>query len=349
MKRNIINISLIAVVTMAFMVISCGSGNEDGTIAYAEQNVEVRPIPVRVMEVKLQEFAKMLDYNATLEGAIQSEARSNVDGVLKNISVRTGQYVKKDAIIASFDEDLPASGFIQAKSAFEIAKTTYERMQNLYDAGGISRQQLDESETQYNISRANYDSAIKNVNILAPISGIVSNISARAGDNLYKGEPVATIADLSSLNAKIFVGEQDIDGFYEGLEVDISTNSMKHEAKGTVKKVAMSADPQRRAFEVEVSVDNSGNTYKPGMLVDVHALINRIENAVVIPKLIIQSDTGGDFIFIVKDQKAVKRIIKTGMESRGMIHVESGLSPGDLLVTEGQFSLYDQAPVAFAD
>jgi len=343
-----VNLTITALfLTAVSFLASCDSKNEEGI--YAQQSIEERAVPVRITEVFPQEFSRELNYNATLEGAFQSEARSNVDGVLKKLHVQVGQYVKKDSLIASFDEDLPASGFIQAKSSFEIAGSTYKRMKNLYEAGGVSRHQLDEAETQYNISRANYDSALKNVNILAPISGTVSNIGFRSGDNVNKGMPVATIADLSKLNARIYVNEKDISGFYKGLEVEVVSGRKNFTAKGSVQRVAMAANPQRRAFEVEIVMDNAESKFRPGMIVDINAYINRKEEAIVIPRLIIQMDSEGEYVYIVKGKRAQKSYLVTGMESGGLIHVEKGLAPGDMLVTEGQFSLEEDLQVAVID
>lgn len=308
-----------------------------------------RSVPVRVISAEYQSFSRQLNYTAVLEGSVQSEARSNVGGVLKNVNVRVGQSVKKDQIIASFDEDLPESGYLQAESAYNIANTTYERMKNLYDAGGISRQQLDEAETQYRIARANYTAAKKSINVLAPIEGIISNIHFRKGDNVNRGEPIATIVDFSKLNCKIWVDEKDVSGFYEGLDTRVSWRGYDGNFTGYIDRVAMSANPQRRAFEVEIGIDNKQNKLKPGVLVEVRADIFRVEEAVVVPRLLIQEENGKEYVFIIKDNTAHRVYIRTGIESGSLVEISEGISPGDLVVIEGQFSLTDQVRVRIID
>lgn len=330
-------------ILMVILLYACNSSSDDGNIN-ANNNTD-RSLPVRVERARPSEFYRELNYSAILEGSVQSEARSNVGGVLNTINVRIGESVKKDQIIASFDEDLPASGFLQAESAFHIARTTYERMKNLHQAGGISRQQLDEAETQYRIAKVNYEAAKKNINVLAPIDGIISNINFRVGDNIIKGQAIASIVDFSQLNCRIWVDDADISGFYEGLEVIVSWRGHESEFTGRVDRVAMSANPQRRAFEVEIGIDNRENKLKPGIMVEVRANIFRVEDAIVIPKLIIQQHEGRDVVYIVRNNIAYRRPIRTGIESGSLIEVREGIMPGDWIVTEGQFSLTDRARV----
>jgi RND family efflux transporter MFP subunit len=347
-KTKILTILLI---TFLIFLFSCGKKKESVS---QEKNAEElraeRGFPVKTATIEGETIAKELRYTGILEGVKQSRATSALADELAGIYVSVGDRVEKDQLIAEFDEDSPAAGFLQAKSAYDIAEKTYNRMKKLYEVGGISEQQLDEAETQFEVAKANLEATKKMIKILAPISGVVTEVNFRVGDNVAPGDPVAVIADFSQLKTTINIIESDIKDFSVGMPVDVRWRAMPDSTfTGRVSKVSLSANPDTRTFDVEVIIPNPRNILKPGTVVTVEIMANEVKNAIVVPKLIIRDMEEKEYVFVVKDGKAQMRFIQPGIDTGTRVQVLEGLALGEQLVVEGYESITDGVKVNVVD
>ena len=194
------------------------------------------------------------------------------------------------------------------------------------------------------------EAAKKAIKILAPISGTVTEINFKPGDNVEPGDAVAIIADFSSLKTKINVSENDIQDFYVGMPVNVRWRALPDSIFiGKVSKVSLSANPNTRSFEVEIIIPNPKNQLKPGTVVTVDVMANEIKNAITVPKLILRELGGKKYVFVVENGKAVRRFVKTGIESGIRTQILSGLKLGEQLVIEGQESITDGVKVNIID
>ena len=127
-------------------------------------------IPVKIKEIKITPFKKYLKYVSYLHPYKEAFVNAQIVGNVESIKYKVGDYVHKDDVVITFAEDNNMAQFKQAKAGFELSKKVYLRMKNLFDIGGISKQQLDNSETQYLVNKANYESVKKMLKVVAPLS-----------------------------------------------------------------------------------------------------------------------------------------------------------------------------------
>ncbi len=184
MKKTLV---LIPVLLFLGIVLSqCGAD------AVSQNNIEQiyrdEGVPVRTEKVVQKEFTTWLMFNASLNGVEESSAYAMVSDKIEKIHIQVGDYVRKDDVIISFPTNNPYAKYHQAKVAYQNAKTSYERMENLYESGVISQQERDNARTAFDVAAADWESVQQMIQVRAPIEGFVTKINIRESDNVDPGD-----------------------------------------------------------------------------------------------------------------------------------------------------------------
>lgn len=317
---------------ITLMIGGC-SGKKDGKAMNIEQIQAKEGIPVRTQVVVPKQFAKELLYTATLSGIEESTSRAKVSDRVVSIAATVGQSVRQDQVIVTFPSETPTASYKQAKSGYENAKQLYQRMQKLYNDGGISRQDLDNAETNYQVALANLGSSGQMVHIKAPISGVVTAINVNEADMVSPGDVLFTIAKINQMKAKIWIPESEIAYIHKGDKVSGSWAGNKF--NGNISSVALSMDPDKKAFLAEVIFSNANHMLKSGISIDIKAQVLNKANAIVVDRKNIVSISGKKVVFVNENNKAVLRAITTGVENGLQVEITSGLQAGEKLITDG--------------
>lgn len=305
-------------------------------------------IPVKVKKLVTEDFSTTLTFNSTLTAYKQSFASAMVGGRIDKINVKVGDYVKKDSVIIEFPLDAPSAQYSQAKAAYELAQKTYDRMKNLYNAGGISKQNLDQVETQLKVSKANWNTVQQLLKVRAPIDGFVTSINVNVSDNVRRETILATISQPNKLKTRIWVTADEAMQIKRGMKAFATWKS--DIIYGKVTDIDDSMNPKHNAFGVNLLFDNPKNTLKSGVIAEISIKTYDNPNAIVIPRKIVKSDDEGKYVFIVSsDKKAYKQYFKLGREEGEEIEVLSGLKAGDKVIIEGFNIVYNNAKVKLSD
>lgn len=328
MKRTIISI-IIIIVLLSMM--ACGKKKVESK--NLEQLHKEQGVPVRIKEVQPSVFSQTLSYNATLTGIEESMVKSMVSDVVASINVKVGDYVKKDKVIMSFPHDTPAAQYQQASSAFQNARTTYERMQRLFAQGAISQQDMDNVETGYKVAKANLGASDQMVNVRAPISGYITTLAVNVGDHVPPGAELFTVSNTSKYKAVIWVPDSEIKLIKKGQKATAKWNG--DILNGYVSSIALSIDSKTKAFRTEVVFNRSGKISASGVTAEINLEVLKINNALVVDRKSIVETTDKKFIWIVQDNKATRKEITTKNDNGIEYEVISGLAVGDKLITEG--------------
>ena len=308
------------------------SENKSMEQLYAEQGV-----PVKVTTVAPQEFIAANEYKAVLTGIEESSAFSAVSDKIDKINYKVGDRVKKDDVVLTFPTDNPKAGYYQAKVAYENAEATYERMKGYYEAGGLSKQDLDNARTSYEVARADWDNVRQSVMIKAPISGVITSILVSESDNIDKEQEVFTVARMDRLKARFWVSERDIADFKPGLEAAAVWHGIK--LQGKVTQADLSMNQERQAFGVVTEFDNPDLKVRAGVTGTITVESYRHENAIVVARKDILNDANGSYVYIARDGKAIRQPVTVGRSTGIRAEILAGLTAGDTLITEGQLLL----------
>jgi len=307
-----------------------------------EQIYKEEGIPVEVQSMNPQTFIKELSYNATLTGMRQSVASAMIGGRIEKVDVKVGDYVKKDQVMFEFPEDAPAGQLTQAKAAFDLAETTYNRMKNLYEKGGISKQDLDGVKTQYEVSQANLDAVMQMLKVRAPIEGYVTSVSVRETDGVHAETMLAIVSQTKKMKTRIWATEDEVCQIKTGQKATATWNGTT--LNGKVTEVAIAMDLAHNAFGVDLVFDNSKNMCKSGVIGQISIQTYENDNAFVLERSSVKDDLNGMYVFKAQDGKAVKAYVKTGQEN-GSFEIVDGISEGDQIIVKGLSLVTDGSKV----
>jgi membrane fusion protein, heavy metal efflux system len=181
----------------------------------------------------------------------------------------------------------------------------------------------------------------KQLELKAPIDGVIIERSATVGELVEKGNAVCTISEPAQLWAIAEIKERDIAAVKVGQETSFTVLPYPQEKfHGKVVLIGNQVETASRTLEVRIAVENADGRLKPGMFADVEITTTMLENVLLISDSALQTDGDNQIIFVALDgNKFEKRVVKLGEEQQGRVQVLEGLKPGEKVVTEGSFIL----------
>ena len=222
-----------------------------------------------------------------------------------------------------------------------------QRIKALYENGGISLQEYDNTRTQYDVAKANWDAVQQSVMVKAPISGILTNLAVQESDNVSPGDVLFTISKTNKLKAHVWASEHQISDIAVGSTATASWRDIT--LQGSVIQVDLSLDTSKQAFGVIVEFDNPGNLMMSGITADIVIHGEQDDAAIMIARKNIFNDGVAYYVFLAENGVAVKRTIIIGRSHDLDVEVIEGLNPGDIMITEGQMLLNDNTLISVAN
>ena len=336
-----INIYLVTVL-LGFLVFGCGNKSNEETKSM-EQIQGEEGIPVKVEQVKYKPFQKHLSFYSKLTGIKEATKGAMIGGKIEKINARVGDYVKEKQVIVQFDTDNPALQYEQAKTSYENAKKSYDRIKTLLEAGETSQANFDGAETQYLVSKRNYESLKQMLFVESPFDGRIVDLKVNEGDNVNKDVHLFTVAQTNVMRAKIWVSEKEIGLIKKGMKASALYNGKEY--PGRITDVSLGIDPARQSFYVESEFNNPNNELMNGITVEIKVLVYENPNAIIIPRNLLMTDEKGYYLFTENKGKAVKVYTENGHESGIYYELSKGLKPGDRLIVKGADQLADGTTV----
>jgi Cu(I)/Ag(I) efflux system membrane fusion protein len=185
--------------------------------------------------------------------------------------------------------------------------------------------------------------AIRRVALLAPISGVVSELGVREGAMVQAGTAAFTITDLSSVWILVEVPEAQAAVLRQGQKADAHVQTLPGRTfEGRIDYIYPDLNPQTRTVKARIVLANPGLALKPGMFAQV-SLGAAARKALTVPAEAV-IHTGTRSVVIVSDgERFQPATVKTGMETDGRIEILSGLKAGERVVASGQFLIDSEA------
>ena len=333
MKRVFLLVPLI--IGAAITLSQCG--REAASHNSMEKIYEDEGVPVRVKTVEPELFETKLSYHAVLSGIKESSVYAMVSDEVEMIYVQVGDYVEKNQVLMSFPPDTPTAKYQQAKVAYENAKITYERIEQLFQTGGISEQDRDNAKAAYDVAAADWDAVRGMVKVQAPIEGYVTRINVRESDNVSPEDMLVTISQIDRMKTKVWASDSEISSILKGQRASAHWNGV--EIYGNVVQVDMAMDGDKQAFGVVLEFKNNERILKVGIIADINIITYSNRDTLAIERKDILKVGDRYFVYVAENGKAEQRDITMGRQHGLAVEIVEGLSMGDMLITEGQLLL----------
>lgn len=181
----------------------------------------------------------------------------------------------------------------------------------------------------------------KQLEIKAPIDGVIIERKGTTGELVDKAKEIYTISDPTQLWAIAEVKERDIAAVKVGQDATFAALAYPDDKfHGKVILIGNQVESGSRTIEVRIAVDNADGRLKPGMFADVEIVTTVLDNVLLIPDSALQTDGEEQVVFVALDgNKFEKRTVKLGLEQSGRVQILEGVKAGENIVTEGSFIL----------
>jgi RND family efflux transporter MFP subunit len=358
-------LSLLALV-LSITVSACGGGEGQAAAEPAGGGAAAFP-PMEVQTVTLEPrpLPQTTEYVATIRSLRSTTVQPQVDGFVRQIFVQAGERVTAGQPLIQIDPDkqqatVTASESQRASREADLAYTRLQlaRMQKLFDAGAVSRAELDQAETAYKNAEAQLaavQSLIKEnqvqlqyYRVTAPTAGIVGDIAIRQGDRVTPSTVITTIDQSEGLEAYINVPLERASELRPGLTVELLDPSGKVIAANPITFVAPRADDATQTVLVKTTLRRLPPDVRVLQYVRARVVWSN-EPVLAVPIVAVTRLAGQHFVFVAeaRDQAFVARQIPVTVATviGDDYIVQSGLKPGARVIVSNVQKLGDGAPV----
>ena len=317
----------------------CGnSGNKEAQQTATEVVIE-NPV-VSVEQVHVREVPQIATYTSTVQAYVKNNIAPQMTGRITKINAEIGDFVKKGQILAEIDK----AQLLQAQLQLQNKEVELQRLKSLYEAGGLSKSDLDAIELAYNVAKTQVDNLMENTILRSPIDGVVTARNYDAGDLYGMSAPIYTVEQIVPVKLLVGISESDYTKVKKGDAIEITADAIPGKVfYGKVEKIYPTIDPATRTFTVEVVVDNKYKTLRPGMFARVVVNFGS-NNNVVVPDVAVvkQQGSGERFVYVLNEDGTVTyQKVVLGRRMGAEYEVLEGLQDGAKIVTGGQIRLKD--------
>src|SRR5271163_831339 len=323
-------------------------------------------MPVKVQTAKAQRVEDTTDYVATLKSRDSAVVMPQVEGIITQIFVHSGEPVADGAPLMQID---PAKQQATVKSQEDArnaqiaqvtwAKQNYDRVSGLANAGVVSKQDLDQARSTLDSAQAQLHSLDAQVNeqqvqlhyyrVVAPRAGIVGDVPVRVGDRVVTTTQLTTVDRLGSLEAYVYIPVEKSGQLKMNLPVQIVDGSGNPLATSRVTFISPQVDNATQTVLVKATIANSKDSLRTAQFIRARVVWGSQDKPVV-PVVAVSRIGGQYFAFVAEpDQKGGyvvhQKPLQIGQIVGNDYVVLDGVKPGDKVVTSGTQYLIDGIPV----
>src|SRR5882724_5687292 len=330
----------------------------------AQKSAARRPaIPVTMAPVEKADFPVYLTGLGTVQGFNTVLVRTRIDGQIDKIAFQEGQQVNKGDLLAEIDPrpfqatvDQAKAKKAQDEANLANANLDLQRFTKLGEFA--TRQQTDTQRStvaQLTAQIAADTAAIENAQtqldyatIKAPISGVVGLRQVDVGNivNAATQTGIVSIAQIEPIAVIFTAPEDQLPDIKAALAasppktIALSTDGKRVLSTGTLSLINNQVDTTSGTIRLKAVFDNKDHALWPGQSVSTRLLVTTLKDATVIPDDAVQHGTDGLYAFTVnQENKAELRKIKVTRSIDGRSLVDEGLSPGEQVITAGQYKV----------
>ena len=299
------------------------------------------------------------DAHATVSPFIEA----NVDTVL----VTVGDRVERGAVLACLTS--PEIGVMRAEydragAELAIRERVHERRKALFEDNVISHRTYEEAELDLQTAQVAHIYALEMLRAVglteldlstdsscccgttgsaiplrAPIAGIIVERNAHIGQKVDSGFSLFEIIDPATVWVEGNIFEKDLTSVAEGQQVAVRVSAFDETFEGTIFHIGSILDKETKSVTMLAEIPNRRELLKPGVYAAADIALGERRDALVVPREAVLDDEHLRIVFVNEDGDYHRHVVETGMTSGGFIEVTDGLSPGDIVVTTGNFQL----------
>ena len=314
------------------------------------------PASVFAEPIREQVFYSQVEAIGTLEPNERADLTLTASDRVTAVYFEDGDRVKKGKTLLSLAQREQAALVESAEADLAQANQDLARVEPLAAQGAVSTSELDMARRNVNAAAAQLravQSRQKDRVLVAPFDGVLGFRRVSVGSLVGPGDVVATLIDDSVMRLEFAVPSSFLRVLRPGLEIQATSEDLPGQVfNGTVDSIDNMIDPVTRSVRVRANVPNPSALLKAGMFMSVN-LQAEPRRAMSVPEVALQPRGPETFVWVAETsgaQTVARRVkIEPGLRQDGRVEVVSGLSVGQLVITEGALRVREGAPVVIVD
>ncbi|WP_462105584.1 efflux RND transporter periplasmic adaptor subunit [Campylobacter concisus] len=310
---------------------------------------------IKKLYVKLGDQVKKGDMIASIDSSTQ---QNSIDNKEAQLAIYKAQLESAKVALNIAKTQFDRENALFSKNA--TSKQEFESAKNTYSANSAKIKELEAQIKQTNIELSTAKINLGYTKITAPRDGTVVSVQVEEGQTVNANQTTPTIvniADLSHVKMKMQIAEGDITKIKVGTPVEysilseptkkfqttvssidpglttLSDGSYGSSSSSKSSYSSSSSSSSAVYYYAQSIVDNKDGILRIGMTTQNELLIANVEGAIIVPSIGIKKDENGTFVYLLKDGKAVKTAVKTGIKDNLDTQIISGINEGDEIIT----------------
>jgi membrane fusion protein, multidrug efflux system len=301
------------------------------------------PVGVEVGKAQIFSMAEEVTATGNLRARESVVLRPEIAGRIVQLGFGDGTAVKKGAVLVSLDAALPQAELEQVRAEMGLAKSNFQRTQDLAQKNFVSERARDEAAANLKVVEARLQLAqarLARSQIRAPFNGVMGLRNVSVGDYVREGADIALMEDNAVMKVDLRLPEKLLGRVKVGQKIDLKFDAFPNQNfPAQILALDVTVDSNGRSVIARSSVVNQRSVLRTGMFARGNVVLESRPQAIVVPEEAIVPIGADVFVFKVIDTKAQRVKIKTGLRKDGKVEVTEGLVDGDVVVTAGQIKL----------
>ncbi len=300
-----------------------------------------RTFPVRAIVLDPVSFARDFNSTGTFEPYEQVMISPEIAGRIDKIYFSEGEFVKKGQLLLSINADDIKAEASQIKTSLNNAISKADRGKSLEKIDAISKEELEDLLFEVeNLKNELAENQVRfnKTQIRAPFSGLTGFRNYSPGAYVNPGDGIVELVQQDPLKVQFELPQKFADQIRVGDSITIEYGSnLKFDLP--IDAISSRIEQTNRSFAIQTRIDNKDRKILPGSFARINVPFYQTDSALLVPTEAVIKTIEKEEVFIVKNGKAQKVKVETGIRNETAVEIQAGCKRGDTVIITGLLSL----------
>lgn len=291
------------------------------------------PADTETYTVEEHQLAPLLDVAGTVASTRKVHLSPRIPATVREVFVNAGDRVRAGQRLITLDDREIREQLNVAEAEYTRAQSDYQRTRALFERNATTDQNLTAAQSMYQASRAQLNRLKvmqSYATLTSPMEGVITERRVEAGDLAAPGQVLLTIYDPTRMRLEVPVPVRLIDNLALGDTLAVTLDGMEEDVRGTVNEIVSEVDPRSRTRLVKVSLPVG--EILPGTFGRLWIPADARPGLCIPPGAVSRAGQL-EFVYVVRDGRAIERLVKTGPPCARGVEILSGLRPGEQVLS----------------
>jgi membrane fusion protein (multidrug efflux system) len=314
---------------------------------------------VQTVHLKTGEIVRRVTLPGNVMAYQQATLYAKIAGYLKTIRVDKGDTVQAGDVLAEIEAPEMLADRVKEKAEAEAAQIDLKRVTDAQHKASdlVMPQTVDAARAKADVARAGLqriETLLDYAKITAPFAGVITKrwadpgalIPAATSSSAAKNAAVVTLMDFSTVRIDVAIPDTEAPLVKKDLPAKVTVDELPGRTfEGTITRFSYALDESTKTMATEIDIQNPDLALRPGMWANVQIDLQKKTKAQLLPAEALVVEKNKASVFVVRDGKAQKILVKIGFDDGVNVEITSGLTPTDAVILTGKQAVADGQPV----